>query len=304
LDNVSYLYFISPLQRDKAFNTLIGILKGISIDGKIEKAELKELENWCADHHKYSTRHPFNEVFPKIKSALSDGMLDLDELQDLLWFCSTIIRDNPHYDAITNDIQQLQGMMHGITADGKIEKDELTALQSWINDNEQMRGCYPYDELNTLIFAVLKDGIIDSQEHEALMRFFNSFVSYSVSKQVSQIGRSSPPKKELMLGGVCAVCPVIKIPSNSFCISGLSNRGKKSHFASTVVELKGVYCDKVDPYLNYLVVGASGNPAWAYCCYGRKIEEAVALRKRGKPITIVHENDFWDAVDDIKAGVD
>ena len=39
-----------------------------------------------------------------------------------------------------------------------------------------------------------------------------------------------------------------------------------------------------------------GPPCWAYSCYGRKIEEAMELRKSGAHVQIVNETDFWDAV--------
>ncbi len=48
--------------------------------------------------------------------------------------------------------------------------------------------------------------------------------------------------------------------------------------------------------LNYLVIGAEGNPCWAFACYGRKVEKAVELRKKGIRVVLVHENDFHDAV--------
>ena len=47
---------------------------------------------------------------------------------------------------------------------------------------------------------------------------------------------------------------------------------------------------------DFLIIGADGNPCWAYACYGRKVEKAVHLRKQGSRLLIVHENDFWDAV--------
>ena len=84
-------------------------------------------------------------------------------MKDLLWLCSNITRENPYFDAVTADIQRLQGIIHGVTADGKIEKEELTRLQGWISENEHLSGCYPYDELNTVICAVLKDGLIDNR---------------------------------------------------------------------------------------------------------------------------------------------
>ena len=54
----------------------------------------------------------------------------------------------------------------------------------------------------------------------------------------------------------------------------------------------------VSRYLNYLVIGAEGNPCWSYACYGRKVEKAVELRRAGAQILLVHENDFHDAVAD------
>ncbi len=47
-----------------------------------------------------------------------------------------------------------------------------------------------------------------------------------------------------------------------------------------------------------VIIGANGNPTWAYACYGRKIEAAIRLRRIGHPLLIVHEIDFWDATID------
>jgi hypothetical protein len=49
--------------------------------------------------------------------------------------------------------------------------------------------------------------------------------------------------------------------------------------------------------LDYMVFGTAGNPCWAYACYGRKVEQAVALRKEGYRLMIVH--DFRDALADL-----
>lgn len=45
----------------------------------------------------------------------------------------------------------------------------------------------------------------------------------------------------------------------------------------------------------YLVYGDGTNPVWAYSCYGRKVEQALKMRKAGHGIKVVHEVDFWDA---------
>jgi hypothetical protein len=62
--------------------------------------------------------------------------------------------------------------------------------------------------------------------------------------------------------------------------------------------LGGTVAPNLTKKVSYLVIGADGNPCWSYSCYGRKVEQAVQLRKEGSKILIVHENDFHDAVQD------
>ena len=58
--------------------------------------------------------------------------------------------------------------------------------------------------------------------------------------------------------------------------------------------------DPVSRKLDYLIIGADGNPYWAYACYGRKVEMPVALQKAGARIPLIHENDIHDAVADAR----
>lgn len=303
MDETGFLHFTAHQQLDKALHTLDGLLSGISLDGCIGPAEAKELANWCDGFSRYAKRHPFNEILPRVRQALADGVLSPEELEDLRWLCSKLTKENPYWNAVTSDLQRLQGLLHGITADGVISAEELSKLQEWMQENEHLAGCFPYDELTTVVAAVLKDGRIDAAEHEQLMRHFNSFIAVSMAKQVKQLRSAAASKKEMGLPAVCATCPTIHFPDRAFCFTGFSSRGLRSDFALAVTELRGNYVDKVDGGLSYLIVGAMGNPAWAFCCYGRKVEQAMELRKKGRPLLIVHENDFWDAYQDIKAGV-
>ena len=73
--------------------------------------------------------------------------------------------------------------------------------------------------------------------------------------------------------------------------------------ADAVRAFGGIARSTVSAKTDYLIVGNAGNPCWAYACYGRKIEEAMQLRKDGAKVIIVNETDFWDAVDDANAGI-
>lgn len=81
-------------------------------------------------------------------------------------------------------------------------------------------------------------------------------------------------------------------------------QGTRKEIADIITELGGTCKSGVSKKTDYLIVGNGGNPCWAYSCYGRKIEDAVNLRKSGAHVVIVNETDFWDVVDDILAGIE
>ena len=95
-----------------------------------------------------------------------------------------------------------------------------------------------------------------------------------------------------------ASCPQIEFAGMKFCFTGGSSRYTRDELFDTVRRLGGTVTNSVSGKLNVLVVGADGNPCWAYSCYGRKIAQAMQLRKSGARILVVHENDFHDAVAD------
>ena len=281
---------------DTAVHTLEGILRGIAMDGVIAPKELSELKSWASDHRKLLGDHPFSELVPKIDAALADGVIDSEEQADILWVCQNLQSESIYYDAITSDIQRLQGILHGVLADGEITDDEIRQISSWVEEQSHLKGCYPYDEIDSLLTHVLKDGQIDECERKMLSLFFEDFVSYSLSRRVRD-ARSGvvPPRR---LSGICAVCPELIFPDRTYSFTGASTRATRSDMASRVEQLGGAFSRSVTPKVHFLVVGSAGNPAWAYSCYGRKVEQAMSLRTEGHSLIIVHENDFWDALHD------
>jgi NAD-dependent DNA ligase len=97
---------------------------------------------------------------------------------------------------------------------------------------------------------------------------------------------------------VCSACPVIQFAGMKFCFTGESSRSPRAELEATVTRLGGSVVSAPSGKVDFLIVGADGNPCWAFACYGRKIEQAMALRKSGARIVLVHENDFYDAVAD------
>lgn len=293
IDHKPYYMFTGKSRLDKSINSLLGLIEGISIDGEVNNSEVQFLNMWLEDHRSVQHRHPYNELVPVVEAALADGVLSDDERQDILWLCERL-RSTEFFDEVTADLQRLHAILGGIVADGEITKAELEGLSEWLGDHEHLRTCWPYDEVDSIITAVLADHKINPTEHKMLMSFFSEFVSILDDKTIT-----NPVSLEKnTVAGVCAVCPEITFDGSAFCFTGASNIYTRSGFVEVVRKLGGEALPNVSKKINYLVIGAEGNPCWAYACYGRKVERAVQLRKQGIPLVIVHENDFHDAVYD------
>jgi hypothetical protein len=300
-DHAPYKRFTSPQRVDKAVLTLEGMLRGVTLDGELNAAEIHEVQNWCNDYRDLLDKAPFKELIPTLEAIQQDGKIDPDEQEDLIWMCRNLAGGVEYFDYLTHGIQTLQGLLHGIMADNHISEEEARGLQGWVDDHFHLKGCYPYDEIDALLTDVLRDGAIDQEEQKTLKSFFSEFVRFSFSKRVRDEGERVKDKRpsEITLPGVCAVCPDIVFESKTFTFTGPSPKVTRSQIEDIVTKLAGKFSRSLLRTTDYLVVGKGSNPCWAYSCYGRKVEKAVQMRRDGHPLAIVHENDFWDAVEDM-----
>ncbi len=297
-----YRAFTTPAELHKAINTLRCIVAGISSDTDVSGSELVELTHWCELHAHLRDRHPFSELLPVIDEALADGVIAPDESKDILWLCSNFADNSSYYDATTSSIQFLQGLIHGIMADGELSDKEILSLKKWIDANEFLNGTYPFDEICSMLYTILEDGKITQEEREQLIAFFSNVIDFTSSYNLSEKDFSGLREK-YSVAGICATYPEITFQGKIFCFTGESRQAKRNKIAALVAEVGGTMRASVSSKTDYLIVGNAGNSCWAYACYGRKIEESMALRKEGARVVIVNEIDFWDALDDAMAGI-
>ncbi|MEW6698654.1 MAG: BRCT domain-containing protein [Bacillota bacterium] len=294
---MNYRKYTFKSEMDKALRTLEGILDGITIDNCVNISELKELRHWCDYYRNFIYKHPFNEILPIIQDAMKDNILDQEEIKDIIWACRKY-QSSLFYYIVTSDIQKLHGILHGILSDNTISKEEIIGLSNWLDENSHLATVYPYDEICSLVTHVLADGIVDDGEKKILKAFFSEFVDLKQSETIN-LEEINEIKNIITINGICAVTPEIIVPDKVFCFTGVSSRGKRHVIADTVESLGGIFKNSVTLSTDYLVVGDNGNPCWCFSCYGRKVEKAMELRKSGHKILIVHENDFWDALEDM-----
>jgi hypothetical protein len=283
-------------QADKAINSLKGILLGINMDGVVDANELEELKAWSKKHDNLINRNPFNEFMYIIGQTVDNGVPVKETIEDLFWLCQKYESDNYYYNAVTADLQTLQGICHGIIANGEIKDEEIIALNKWLYENEHLNTFYPYDEIRSLLLSILSDGKIEDDEKTVLLGYFNQFVTLNNTEVKDKITELT---KDVTVSGLCTSEPNVTFEGKTFCITGILQRGNRDVLKDKIIELGGIPTDSVSKKTDYLIVGDNGNPAWAFSCYGRKVEKALQMRKEGHTIVMIHEFDFFDIIDDL-----
>lgn len=60
-----------------------------------------------------------------IEQTISNKIPPKETIEDLYWLCQKYENDNYYYNAVTTDLQTLQGLCHGILSDGTINEKEI-----------------------------------------------------------------------------------------------------------------------------------------------------------------------------------
>lgn len=291
-----YRMYTSKSEVHKAINTLIGIVNGVKFDETVNDRESSEITNWCNLHRRLGKKSPFKEIIPVLDNALMDNHLTNEEIEDILWVCDNVVNSDDfeeYYNMVTCTIQQLQGLIHGMLSDNELSESEINRLSEWMDDNSFLKGTYPYDEIDSLLIDICKDGIITDDERSYLTAFFANFIDFKISYNINEFEIKELQNK-YSIDGICAAGPEISFENKLFSFTGTSSKATRNEIAKTISDKGGLFNNNVTKKTNYLIVGGDGNPCWAFSCYGRKVEKAVTLRKSGSQIIIVHENDFWD----------
>lgn len=280
--------YISKAQHDKAINTLLHILEGIAADHTVTAKEWELLANWVSENKIVANRHPYNQLVPPLLTAVEDRVLSEEEREDMTWLC-TQLRSNEYYSLVTQDIQHLQPVLSTIASDGTVTEAEIEQLSTWLSEREHLRKCWPYEEMDILLTTTMQNHCIDPEEQKSLLEFCSSFTS-------SDQDFETPHVTARMLFDIFAVSPVISFDDYIFCFTGESKRASREEMKLLAQDRGAKIVEAVSPELDYLVVGVDGNPCWAYCSYGRKIAQAIELRRQGSRLLIVHESDFFAAL--------
>ena len=175
----------------------------------------------------------------------------------------------------TRALQELQGFLKGITADGVVSQEEFWALKGWMEDHIQLAGNYPFDVVMATLDKVLEDGTIERAELDELMTLYQKFTAPVEAAEHEVISS---------LEGVHC------------CVTGDFNYGERSEVKRFIESHGGICDDNVKKATQYVIVGSNGSDAWKHGNYGGKIKRAMELQEKGVTVNIISEEDFFKEI--------
>ncbi|WP_439555501.1 BRCT domain-containing protein [Dyadobacter sp.] len=287
-DSGSFRQFCGPSQVHKDLNTLYGLIVGIQADGHINDSEIEMLRAWTGSVSSLQDKAPYNKFVDKINAIISDGVVTMEEAEDLIWLCKNYLdyNRNPYYDVITSSTQQLGGFLAGISADKTINIEELTALGNWSSENAPLFKTWPFDTLLPAIERIQAERKLSADDHSELLTFCQSITSIKPAEQEKVTIPVKLAEQQVS----------ILIQECSFCFTGESSRYSRKELAQIVEMYGGIAADSVTAKLHYLVICDVRNPAWAFEMYGRKVEKAMNMKKKGAGPEVVFEDDLFAAL--------
>lgn len=181
-------------------------------------------------------------------------------------------------------INELIGLCRGITADGIVSQAEAEFLKLWMEANVSFCG----DRLVSRIYCRIQEMLIDNtladDERLELLNLLKSFTGDIPPADQIKTFTSTLPLDNPQ--------PAIQFPTMTFCLTGQFAYGPRRICEEVVLDRGGRIKAKISSLVDYLVVGAIGSADWIYTSYGRKIQEAMAIRETAGGIVIISE-DHW-----------
>lgn len=184
--------------------------------------------------------------------------------------------------------ESLLGICSGLLADGHLVDQEIVFLDTWLADHSDIATTWPGEVVWARIRDVLADGEITEAERDYLVTTLQDLMG----GDLEQIGATSGAATRLPIDDVGD----IRIPGSRFCFTGNLLYGTRAACERAITERGGDVLAGVRMDLDYLVIGTLASRDWANTSHGRKIEKAMTYKSKGRPICIIAEEQWVQAL--------
>lgn len=189
--------------------------------------------------------------------------------------------------AFKNDLNRslgaLIGIAQGLLCDGNLNDQEISFLNAWLQENENISLTWPGDVIHQRVKTTLQDGVVSEEERSHLMQTLLQLVGGTLDELAE-----ATHVTELVFDEI----PDLVFKDARFCLTGEFVFAPRSTCAEAIERRGGIVSSAVTKKIQYVVVGGLGSAEWKHGSFGTKLEQAMKLKREGAPLLIVHE-DSW-----------
>lgn len=169
--------------QDRQIDTLIGLSKGLTADGKVEQGEAEFLLSWLVQNRQATDNPIILNLLEKVDSMLEDGVLDAEESSELLGILQSISGEMTELGELSKtSTLPINQPMPSITFEGSLFLFTGTCAfgtrKQCQEAVESIGGINAKSVTKTLNYLVLGTYVTDSWAHESFGRKIEKAMGY------------------------------------------------------------------------------------------------------------------------------
>jgi len=183
-------------------------------------------------------------------------------------------------------VDELIGICKGVIFDGEVTQGEAKNILDWMEANRDAALKWPCNVLYRRLQEMLVDHVLDPEEQGELLELLADITgggSVSLAERIAAYSSALP---------LCNPAPQVIFDGTLFCMTGKFVYGSRKQCEAIIREKGGEFNSNPTLKTDFLVIGSIGSTDWIHSTHGRKIEKAVEMRSKGKPIRIICE-EHW-----------
>lgn len=189
-------------------------------------------------------------------------------------------------------VEQLLGILTGLTADGTLNDLEIQMLDTWLTENSGVSDVWPVSDVWGAVKYAKRGKTISEQDrsdlHATLKKLTNNSFSDSGSTSTEVIGIPYYDGSDVTISG------------KKICLTGSFLFGSRAE-CEAASTLAGAKCTSKPSFkLDYLVIGTNVSPDWLHTSFGLKIQDAIGFQDAGSGLKILSERSWHEALEKSK----
>lgn len=268
--------------KNKAVETLIGILHGITADEFLKPIELQFLNLWLTENSFLKNDPDAIDILDCLSSINYRAQITKDEMEDLLSLLQTILThrtiDNGRSESVSS-LNTLGGIIQGILSDSHLNDNEIHSLRAWLAQSKL--NVWPASAIKIRIEEILKDEIITENERNGLI----DLLTQCGATKFAETGTTEVTTISL---GTCDI-EELTFNENTFCFTGTFFTGNRNSCEKIVIDRGGKVSSSISKKVNFLILGTFPTRDWINTSHGLKIQKAIDIQSQGGNLKLITE---------------